>query len=438
MQQVFQSNHAQTSSEAEILVEMTSEVNTSCMFDLPNLKSLNIRFQDLRKLMDHICSLESLEKLSLSVNEFKNDTFLIDFFIFVINLKDLSISECENDEKLDKCYTYKDLKILNEKVNFKLKRFALNARSYNDNFVTKFIKTQVENLEELELTFELNENIFGPIWSKFKKLRKLKLSCVRNQINFIEHFHDVHIETVTSFDTTRFSNLKKNIERFPNLEIFNSMEIVAMYGEFTKITTLNIEFLNLSLVKGGMFPNLKNLTVTRCIEPCENKDWISFCKNISNVENVRLKIHYKAICDCCVFDCLSIFKKLKKFSFEHNLKFLKKYSEENFNEYYKVAINTIKKTVKICNFIVENDVNSFLKVYEHFVSYEFTEICFEDDSQKSLVFDPADALMNRTKPKRTIFLQNLYDKKFKICQECYSDKKLDLDLDISELLSILN
>jgi len=60
------------------------------------------------------------------------------------------------------------------------------------------------------------------------------------------------------------------------------------------------------------------------------------------------------------------------------------------------------------------------------------------EKKKSFVFDPEDAVMNRIKPKRTIFLQKLYDKKFKICQKCYSDKKLDIDLDINELLSILN
>ncbi|XP_070505159.1 uncharacterized protein [Chironomus tepperi] len=409
-----------------------SSNQVGCMFDLPNLKVLDIRYQDLKLLLNNTYSMENLQKLTLTIHEFRNETFLIDFFSLIGNLQDLSITENVNDEKQNEIYLYEDPRMIKDKIKFKLKRFELNAKSDNENFVTKFIKTQVDNLEELELHYELDEKIFGPIWSKFTKLRRLKMSYVRNTISLIEHFHEVHIDTVTSFETTRFLNLKRNVDRFPNLTTFKCIDLITTDNEFTKITNLDIGILNLTSVKGGKFPNLKSLKVNSNIEACNNEDWISFCENISNVEFVKLKCHNNSICNCCVFDCLSIFKNLKIFEYEHKME-RSRNSENKENEYYKVLIDTSKQSAKVCNYIVENDFQIFTKIYKNFSNFEFIEICFEDDKSRTALIDPAIELMLRTTSLRTFLNQRAYDRDFKVCQKCYSLAELSTLHDIIDI-----
>lgn len=358
---------------------------------------------------------------------------MIDMFNNFENLEDLVITENGYDDKVlsdEKIAWILGLPEEDVKLKLKLKNFTLNYRSYCHEALAKFIENQVDNLQELELLFEPIPEVFSNMWLKFNKLKRLRISFnnldIGYKLGLIDGHNHIQMETVKCFETSHFINLKKNYEKFPNLETFKSQEIEAFDETFYKLTTLELACLDLNNTKDAKFPNLKIFYVINCIENFTKTNWISFCKNIPNVENVIINNLEDTACNICVLDCLPIWKKLKTFQYRHDIDGfnvshfdITEYGQKDF-EFYKISIDTVSKIVKICNFIVENDLKILRKIYENFSKFEFFEFCFEDSSQNKL-FAPPDAMTTRAKPERTSPHYKMFRGYGKICPNCYPD-----------------
>lgn len=384
----------------------------------------------MRILIRKVKNLQNLEKLSISTKDFSNQGILIDMLNECTNLKDLTISQNEDDEKIfseSEVSSILGIPMDDEKLMIKLKRFSSNF-SKSDFEMAKFISNHVDSLEELELTYE-PEEYFEEIWPKFKNLRNLTLMESNSRTNHIK------VESVKCFKSNVYQDLTKNFESFPNLEIFINLNVNVTAGEiYEKLHTLEVQYLDLNYNKNGKFPILKNLIVSHCIarNSFSSSLWINFCKNTPNVENVTISLLGKAICCNCILDCFPYWKKLKKFQYRHEI-FGRRVESFEINEivpknleFYKISVDMTQKIIKICNFIVEKDYKIMSKLYDHFDGFEFIEFCFQNPQciKYRYTFDPYYVMQTRTKARR-LPINPSYRENTVTCGKCYVDNYYD-------------
>ena len=367
--------------------EMDEQLDVS-LPELPKLKSLTLELCDLKDFLKNTKNVKTLQKFSVSSKNYEDPELLMNFLNQQPNLKELTMnSKKENDSvKVVKYFCA-------NRTNFQLKTFKVKLSNYrNERFIVGFLATQTDCLEELEFYEEPEKDVLQMIFAQFKKLRKFTiLKTNYRPILFKKSFPPNRIDTLTHFDGDYFVILDELIAKFPNISTLKCKKLKADGGNYEKITTLEVKFLDLEIFMNVTFPNLKNFSVIKNIKNCFNTDsceaWKKFAKNIENVENITVKYagdRYE-FSDYDFFKGLKIFQNLKTFSYRHMLygqlsdkpvKENEMIKENNF--YLKVLIDGHKNTIKVSNFLVDRYKAALKILLDTFQGYEFIEFCFED------------------------------------------------------------
>ncbi|CAG9801167.1 unnamed protein product [Chironomus riparius] len=377
--------------------EMDEQIDDN-LPELPKLKALELELCDLRDFLKNIKSIKTLEKFTVSSKSYEDPKLLMRFLNQQPNLKELTMNATKENEYV------KFIKYFSSKANFQLRTFKLKLCSYrNERYIVDFLKTQTECLEELEFNEEPEKDVLQLIFGQFRKLRKFSiLKTGYRPILFKKSFPPNLIATLTYFEGDYFVDLHQLITKFPNIATLKCKKLKADGGNYDKITTLEVKFLDLEIFMNVTFPNLKNFSVTKNIKNCFNTDsceaWKKFAKNIENVENITVKYagdRYE-FSDIDFFKGLKIFHNLQTFSYRHMLygqlsdkpvSENEKIKEDNF--YLKVLIDGNKKTVKVSNFLVDRYKGALKVLFDTFQGYEFIEFCFEDIWERPLNYKTA-------------------------------------------------
>lgn len=361
---------------------------------LSKLNYLKINQCDLKDFMDSTKDVKNIEKLIVYGSDARNQDLLTDLIAQQENLKELTLT----NKSFSGFIAFPVRDIVSE-VKFSLKSFKL---SYYNNYgffnYTKFLQSQAESLEELELEYTPGQEVCDVIFEDLKNLRKLTLDPYYGAPIFSDFYPHYRRESLKIYEDKYVLgvDVQKVFSRFPNLDTLKCVKFGgSSFGCFDKLTTLDIKYLNCSFLVILEFQNLKNLTIEKVSRIFFENIWQRFARNFENVENITIKSVQ------CITDIIHIIKNLNLF---HNLKTFKFRHLKNFNlnykmdddevvsknhKFFKILIDTDEKTIKVCNYIVHNCKDILEALKENFDGFEFTEFCFhtslrDQDNYKSI------------------------------------------------------
>ncbi|KAL7043442.1 hypothetical protein ACKWTF_001504 [Chironomus riparius] len=355
---------------------------------LTKLKNLKINQNDLKDFMEGTKNVTNLDKLIVYGDDAQNQDLLTDFVVQQNKLKELNLS----NRSFSGFITFPVRDIFSE-VKFRLKSFRL---SYYNNYgffnYTKFLQSQAESLEELDLEYTPGQEVFDVIFGDLKNLKKLTLDPYYGAPIFSDFYQHYRRDSVRVYEDKFVLgvNTQKVFSRFPNLETLKCVKFNEAVGRFDKLATLDIQHLNCTFLINLELPNLKNLTIQKVSRIYFENLWRRFASNVQNVEHITIKRIKKSSDLIYIVKNLNMFRNLKTFKFRHLRNFNRNYKMDDDeivsknHKFFKILIDTDEKTIKVCNYIVHNckEILDSLKV--NFVGFEFVEFCFHKNLSDEL------------------------------------------------------
>lgn len=265
---------------------------------------------DLKKLTYlHLDSCNIAEKL---VNSLRNCTTLkklkitfyyqapVNFFTdFLCQQNDLQELFCVGWSDMVFKSLFKN-DISQEKISFKLKKFTLECElGYHLNF-SNFLRSQADNLQELELTcYNINFHYYRLLFNNFRNLKKLTLPTdwflTDSRANDIKNCRILTLKELdlvgSNDDISTFSTV---LNIFPNIEVLKAENIMyfSLFGileKFTKLRHIKAENFRVETMMFVKLPSLKVIEASYLFPMALSFLWENLSENCPNVEELIIR-----------------------------------------------------------------------------------------------------------------------------------------------------
>ncbi|CAG9810726.1 unnamed protein product [Chironomus riparius] len=359
-------------SEADKVAAVMNEINNKLECNRQDVS-------DLTDLQGCGINLKKIRILSIDALEVDDKEILTNLIVQQKNLKELTINIVSVNDPVFPC---RDVSL---EVAFKLKTLKLSIPNINQELFINFLNTQTQNLEELDISSTTNHKIFEFIFENFKNLKKFTIDENGSDIILDNRFPDLKLENLKYFHDKNQNGtiVIKLFVRFPNIETLKCCDTMQATGTYPKLTTLDVSEVYWPRIRNLKLPNLKNLFIKK-IDKCDDDYyWTHFAANFLNVENITVeKVGYENKDVLRFVKNLKLFTKLKTFKLRHGTAVNHDYKlNENEqvdveNIFYKILIDTTKKTVKSSSHIVQNSKMIQKTLLKTFKGFKFYEFCF--------------------------------------------------------------
>ncbi|CAG9810732.1 unnamed protein product [Chironomus riparius] len=327
--------------------------------DLRNLKVLEIRLANFEMFTKSTKNITKLEKFTIYLTELRDDELLLKFLNQQSILKELIVINISQFHIID----FPCLNFCVE-VKFRLKILKL-IRIKFDNYLARFLESQLESLKELELTEVGNHETLEAMFMKSRKLKKLSLGAVACSMIFANDFPDLRMQSLETYEdrNSKGVELDKIYERFPNLLNLKCLQLMPINGIFDKIVSLELFVLDCQKLKDLQLKSLSILTIIKVSRFSDATIWEKFTKNIKNIEILTIK-HVEDL-----HNIPQILKHLKNFQRLQTFKL----KQASYYDDYEITIDTKLKTVKTLRSSVEKNQEILKVLHENFDDFEFFE-----------------------------------------------------------------
>ncbi|XP_070505271.1 telomerase component p95-like [Chironomus tepperi] len=331
-------------------------LDESSRAELPNLKILELRSSNFEMFTKCTQNVTKLEKFTIYMTELNHSDSIAEFVAHQSSLTDLNLTNISQLHVFDFPY-----QLICSKAAFKLKILKI-IRIKCD---VKFLESQLENLEELELTEVDSINTLEIILKKSRKLRKLSLGSVACSWLLLPDFMDLKLQTLKFYEdrNSKGVELDKIYAKFPNLLSLKCLQLTPVDGIFDVLESLEVFVLDCQKLLNLQLNSLKNLTIVKISKFSDPKLFEKFTKNIKNIENLTIKHIEDHHNIPSILKCLKEFKNLKTF----------KLKQASYYDDYEITIDTKERTVKTLRSSVEKNQEILKVLNENFEDFEFFE-----------------------------------------------------------------
>ncbi|XP_070505239.1 uncharacterized protein [Chironomus tepperi] len=320
-----------------------------------------------------------LKKMRLMVPKVNLDFFTSFLSTQVLSLQVLDLELTEAD---DLNFPSKDI---SQDIKLKLKVLKFSHPNIHKQNFLNFLRTQASCLQELELKFIKNNEVYEMIFTDFKVLKKLSIDPDGSDVIFgIPFPQTLTLDSLQSLHDKNQNGtvVKKIFKFFPNIKELKCCDMMGAEGTSDTLTTLEVSEVYFPRIEGLYLPFLINLFIKKIIRCDDDTYWNKFPDNFPNVENITVEKVEKNVLK--LIKELSKFKKLKTFKLRHGNAINHDYKldeNEQVNEneqFYKILIDTTSRTIKISSYIVRKCEDEMKLLRQTFGGFEAFEFCFEE------------------------------------------------------------